>query len=356
MRIVIDALGAPAESGGMRVHAEEVVRTWSEQFPTDEIIVLGYEWMADSFSDTPSVEVLTARGRAARYGGQLFWSAAVFRRRRADALLSVSTIVSPFIRSDFTACFIHDWRHKLNPSEFGAAQRLYRRLWELSIRRAGTTFAISEKTRRETEQFARPRRLIVAENGGDHARRWGVTRVLDTGMPKVVTFGHFESKRPGLVIDAVSDLRKSGSDHRLVVLGARGDFRESIRARAASGSVVDLVELPGFVSDAELHREISSATVLALVSSDEGYGMPVVEGGYFGVPTVVTDDSGLVEIHGDRVVPAAATRQSIASAILSAQAIPADRIVGATHRWADTVNTVRSALVSPKATRKRVRE
>ncbi|WP_314422652.1 glycosyltransferase [uncultured Microbacterium sp.] len=342
MKIVIDALGAPAESGGMRVHAEEFIRTWTEEFPGDELIVLGYSWLADSFRDVESVEVVPATSKAARYTGQLLWSAQVYRRRRADALLSLSTIVSPFVPSANSACFIHDWRHKLNPSEFGLAQRVYRRLWEMSIRRAGTTFAISEKTRRETERFAHPKRLVVAENGDDHARRWGVARVVSAGLPTVLTFGHFASKRPELAIDAVSNLRQRGHDHRLVVLGAKGDYREELRARAASDSVSDLVELPGFVTDEELHRSVSSASVLALVSSDEGYGMPVVEGGYFGVPTVVTDDSGLVEIHGDRVVSAAATGESIATAILAAQNAVAERTTA--HTWADTVRTVRNSM------------
>ncbi|MCP1427632.1 glycosyltransferase involved in cell wall biosynthesis [Microbacterium foliorum] len=343
MRIVIDALGAPAESGGMRVHAEELIRTWTEVFPADELIVLGYSWLEDSFRGVEGVEVVTAKGKAARYTGQIFWTAQVFRRRHADALLSLSTIVSPFVPSDRTACFIHDWRHRLNPAEFGRAQRLYRRLWQLSIRRAGTTFAISEKTRRETERFARPARLVVAENGDDHARRWGVERIVDQGTPTILTFGHFASKRPELVIDAVSVLRRGGEDHRLVVLGAKGDYREELRKKAEVESVSDLVEFPGFVTDDTLHRSVSSASVLALVSSDEGYGMPVVEGAYFGVPTVVTADSGLVEIHGDRVVPAEATGESVASAILRARESGPERGADA-HPWSDTVRTVRDSL------------
>ena len=73
MRIVFDALGSTARSGGMRLHSTQIVQTWAEMYPMDEIHVLAPEWAtADMRSPNVSVHVhpneqIAARGPCLLY-------------------------------------------------------------------------------------------------------------------------------------------------------------------------------------------------------------------------------------------------------------------------------------------------
>ncbi|GAB2457777.1 glycosyltransferase involved in cell wall biosynthesis [Conyzicola lurida] len=349
MKIVIDVSGAPERSGGMKVHATELVRAWSESYPTDELIVVGPAWVETGFAAEKNVtpRAITRDGVPSRFFTQLFAARQIFRSTKADALLSLSSIVSPFVSSSSTACFVHDWRHITEPGEMGLAQRAYRRLWIWSIRSAGTTFAVSEKTREETLRFSKPQRLILAENGGDHPRRWPQIARTERERPRLVTFGHFINKRPELVIESLAELRTSGRPMDLVVVGAKGDYADELRALAERLGVSDLLTLPGFVPDAELHGLMQNADVVILASTDEGYGFPVVEASYFGVPVVVAADSGIEDIHGSRVVVGPATAAGLAGAVTAALGQkPVEGDAPPIVAWAETAAVVRRALLT----------
>nr|WP_281362161.1 glycosyltransferase family 4 protein [Cellulomonas humilata] len=201
-------------------------------------------------------------------------------------------------------CVVHDWRHVKNPQEFSRAQRLYRQLWSASVRWAGCVAVISRKTGAETQAINPGARPVVVENGRDHPRRWGAVGRTG-GPPALVTFGHHPNKRPEMVIDALSDSAElRHADATLTVLGARGDYATALRGRAEAAGIGDAVKLPGFVEPATYEATIAGADVVVLASSDEGFGLPVAEAQFFGVPVVVASDSGLDDIHRGLIVSA----------------------------------------------------
>lgn len=356
MRIAIDTLGAPASSGGMRSYADELVAAWHETFPDDELLVIGYDFVRAHAG--PHVEVqVHPEGALPRIWGQWVGSGRAARRWGADVLLSVSSVVSPLFPRERRVAIVHDWRHRVSPEQFGRGQRLYRRTWQWSLEHAGATVVISGKTRRETATFAPRARTTLVENGRDHARRWPAPGPLDEpgdARPLVLTFGHFPNKRPELVVDAAARLARDGHDLRLVVLGARDDYAAEL-ARRVAGHGLEGVELPGFVADDDYRTLLRSSDVVVLASSDEGFGLPVAEADHFGIPCVVTDDGGLPEIHGDRVLVAApdadALADRIADALAAGRRTPVGPVgsagqVGERGTWAATARGVR-ALCQP---------
>ncbi|MCW2816656.1 MAG: hypothetical protein JWN84_4111 [Nocardioides sp.] len=326
----------------MRSYADELVAAWRETYPQDELLVIGYPFVRAHAGVGTEVRVRD-EGTRSRIWGQWVVSGLAARRWRADALVSVSSVVSPIFPRPRRVCTVHDWRHRVSPQEFSRGQRLYRRSWQWSLEHAGATVVISSKTYRETVRFAPRARARLIENGRDHARRWATSarssRDAGDGPPLVLTFGHFPNKRPELVLDAVA---RTGRDVRLVVLGARDAYAAELKHRARTLGL-DGVELPGFVA-AEVYQDlVRAADVVVLASSDEGFGLPVAEAGYFGVPCVVTADSGLAEIHGDRVLEAGPDPDALAARISealvggrSAVAVPSD------STWAATVEGVRA--------------
>ncbi|OIO52981.1 hypothetical protein AUJ46_06165 [Candidatus Peregrinibacteria bacterium CG1_02_54_53] len=83
---------------------------------------------------------------------------------------------------------------------------------------------------------------------------------------------------------------------RLIIAGGRGwRDREIIRlARETPG-----VEWRGYVSDAEYETLLSSATVFALPSLYEGFGMPVLDALQRGIPVLASKRGSLPEIAGE---------------------------------------------------------
>jgi glycosyltransferase involved in cell wall biosynthesis len=349
MRVVIDLLGSTEKSGGMRLHATQIVRRWSADFPRDELHVVGPEWARRELeSANVTVHEQANESVVVRAPGQLLRTAVVARRVRADAVLSLSPIVTPFAGPRPRACFQHDWRHLKNPAEFGAAQRLYRRLWRASARWADLNFCISAKARDETRTYVPSARVKVVPNGYDHAAQWQIAPPVARNPWQVVTFGHHNNKRPELMIRAFGRLAPAlPDDARLVVLGAGGAYADELRSLADDHGVGDRTALPGFVSEARYQELVSSSGVVALLSSDEGFGLPIAEAMTLGIPALITSDSGMDTIFGDYPVVVEPEPAAVASALSRFWVNPQDppQESGTSRQtWSDTVAQVRGAL------------
>lgn len=345
MKILFDTLGSTEKSGGMRLHATELLRAWSENFPNDEIHVLGGRWVRDDLQAIAArLHVWDNERILGRASGQLLNSAAVAARNSIDALISLSPIVSPLPRRIPVISFQHDWRHKKNPTEFPAAQRIYRSLWQASARWSTATVCISKKTERETLTYAPQAKVKVIENGRDHARSWVPA---PASRKSIVTFGHHNNKRPELVIAGFASVsRQLPPALSLTVLGARGRYAEQLRQLADSLGVGNKTILPGFVSDPEYQALLQSAAAVVMASSDEGFGLPIAEAEYFGIPAIITTDSGMDEIFGGYPTVANPTSNSIGEKLIHAIASERDPSTPPTWTWRDAAAELRHLIES----------
>lgn len=345
LTLVVDALNAPAESGGMRTYAESLVGAWHSApgASRDRLIVHGPPWISEAFAGLPGVECRIAPAtRAGRLTAQWFRTAAIFHSEGADAVLSLSPVVTGLVPREVRACVVHDWRHLRRPEEFSRAATLYRKLWLPSIRSAGAVFAISEKTARETVEQAPGARVHVVRNGTDHlqANHDTVTPLETEGRPLVVTFGHRRHKRPELVIDAVAQII-ADTPCELVVLGADEDYAGELMTRGHNLGLSGSLRVPGFVSDEEYRAFMRSAHVVVIASTDEGFGLPVVEAAGAGAHVVVTTDSGLGEIHEELVLVAEPSTRALALAIARCVGQPRRARLTQTWAWRDAVSEMR---------------
>lgn len=102
---------------------------------------------------------------------------------------------------------------------------------------------------------------------------------------------HIADKRVDSLPAAVAAARDSIPDLRLIILGS-GPESPAIDSAIQAVDGEEWVERPGFVSEGELTRLMSSAAVLVNPSRREGYGLVVVEAAAHGTPVVlVADDS-----------------------------------------------------------------
>jgi len=88
----------------------------------------------------------------------------------------------------------------------------------------------------------------------------------------------------------------------IVVAGKLGWLTEPILAKVKELGVEDRVTFTGFIADDDLPALISSATVLAMPSKYEGFGLPVLEALACGTPVVASNAASLPEVGGDAVL------------------------------------------------------
>ena len=94
------------------------------------------------------------------------------------------------------------------------------------------------------------------------------------------------NKRPDKIVDALTRTKV-----RAVITG-RGTLADALRTRAAATGVDDRLELPGFVTDADLLNLFSHALAVVYAPMDEDYGYATLQAFLAGKPVVTAADSG----------------------------------------------------------------
>ena len=96
------------------------------------------------------------------------------------------------------------------------------------------------------------------------------------------------NKRPLLCVEG---LAASRGGTRLVLAG-RGSLADEVDASARRLGVGARVELPGFISDAELVERFAGALAVLYVPRDEDFGYVTLQAFLAGKPVITTDDAG----------------------------------------------------------------
>jgi glycosyltransferase involved in cell wall biosynthesis len=179
-------------------------------------------------------------------------------------------------------------------------RKFHRRGLELARRDADVVVTPSQFTRDELlHEGFEPGRVRVAHLGVDppgdlpeeHVER--ILDALDLREPFVLTVGTIEPRKnlPALV-RAFTAVRRTHPDLTLAVVGPRG--WGDVPDLDAPG-VARLGQLPWIAVDALYRR----ATVCAIVSHYEGFGLPALEALVRGAPLVCSSGSALGEVVGD---------------------------------------------------------
>jgi glycosyltransferase involved in cell wall biosynthesis len=179
-----------------------------------------------------------------------------------------------------------------------------------ALRRADGILTISEFSRRGIlERFDLPAEKIRVTYLGlgaafrapaDAARVAALRRELAVPGPFLLFVGASEPRKnlPRL-IEAMGVLRDRGRNVPLVIVGRPGGDHAALLAAIRDHGLDGLVRLAGYRSDEDVRALYDAATVLALPSLGEGFGLPLVEAMACGLPTAVSGVSALPEIGGD---------------------------------------------------------
>jgi glycosyltransferase involved in cell wall biosynthesis len=101
------------------------------------------------------------------------------------------------------------------------------------------------------------------------------------------------------LVRAFARLRRSITESQLILVGDRGWLYDDVFRTVKEQNLEGIVRYVGHVSDEDLCLFYNAASVVALPSLNEGFGLPVVEAMSCGTPIVVSNVSSLPEVAGD---------------------------------------------------------
>lgn len=118
--------------------------------------------------------------------------------------------------------------------------------------------------------------------------------------PYILSIGTVQPRKNyARLIKALSEMRRQGYPHHLVIAGGKGWLEDEIYEAIHTTQMQDSVHFIGFADDADLPALYSGADCFAFPSLYEGFGLPVLESMACGTPVVTSNVSSLPEVTGD---------------------------------------------------------
>ncbi len=192
--------------------------------------------------------------------------------------------------------------HDLIPMVFDdghspAARQLFRRRLQRGLRQAHGILTVSEHTRQDLlHQFpeAAGRAEVV---------HWGAAPLSSAtpgtvAVPTVLVFGgEARRKNTDYTLDRYIGAARHVPGLRLRLVGISSPTqRQAVQTKLAAAGLASQVEMPGFVSEAQLGKWLGSSTLLLYLSLYEGFGLPLLEAISCSLPVVASNRTSLPEV------------------------------------------------------------
>lgn len=180
-----------------------------------------------------------------------------------------------------------------------ARSRFARRLG-FGMLRADATVCVSENTRSDLlRHFPRCTTPVSVAHWGCESSTDAARQALDP--PTVLIFGgEARRKNTAYSVERFIAAARRVPAMRLELIGITNPAqREGLQSRLAEAGLADRVNVPGFISEADLANTLRRASALLYLSLYEGFGLPILEAISQGIPVLASDRTSLPEILRD---------------------------------------------------------
>lgn len=282
------------EGGGSEKYLEEVARGLVGRGHRVTVRTARYPGaLGDEVVD--GVRYVRRGGRYTVYARALL--ALAMGRHRSDVVVDVQNgvpFLSPLVVPTPVVNLVHHVHREQWPEVFGPLVARFG--WWLESRVAPAVYracpyvTVSEASRTELVGLGVGRdRISLVHNGTDTVAD---PHVAKAAVPTIVVLGRIvPQKRIELALEAMAALLPDVPDLRLQVVGS-GYWESTVREEVRRLGLQSRVTITGHVSEAEKHRILAEAWVLAVPSLKEGWGLVVVEAGVHATPSVAFRDAG----------------------------------------------------------------
>jgi len=247
------------------------------------------------------------------------------RLRRYDVRIDTAPAFRMLTRARKHIVIVHDLNFLVpEVHDISRKQYWYRKvLHHWTLRRVDRIVVNSHATLREIERFlpsAAPKVRVLplpvdylAEHIRDDVRHSGSSESV-----RLLSFGHAANKG----VDRLLELMAMDSRYSLTVVSPQDKWQEFWASSVERLQLSDRIHLLAGLSDEDLADEYHRADVFCMLSTYEGYGLPVAESLYLARPTVVSDLPVLAETSRGAATVAGSDAASLLAALQAAQARP----------------------------------
>lgn len=201
--------------------------------------------------------------------------------------------IEPF-RADKYVLTMHDIIQYASPK--------YRKRIDYKVKQANAIVYISEyakKTTHQTIHIPSSTQEKVIYNGITY-REYDTSEVIPVSgveRPYIYSIGNFEERKN---FHSLVQLLTTNKEFNLILSGNNcTKYGEQVKALARKYGVSHRVFFTGGVSEAEKQYYIKHATAFAFPSTNEGFGLPVLEAMQMGRPVFLSPLTSLPEVGGD---------------------------------------------------------
>lgn len=121
------------------------------------------------------------------------------------------------------------------------------------------------------------------------------------GSQELVCVGRLDEQKGHLILlEALAEARKAGSQNRLVIIGD-GPFRELIENKIRELELQDMVQMKGWCTAAEIRTQLLAARAFVLASFAEGLPVSIMEAMALKRPVIASRITGIPELVRDGV-------------------------------------------------------
>lgn len=228
---------------------------------------------------------------------------------KLDVVHATGLVVPPSDQSALVAT-IHDVAVESMPEVVpGTWRRIYARGLQVALSRAQTFCVVSHAVKTQLVEMysVDESRIVVTPEAANVSpgdfRDNEIFERLGIDEPYILAVGTVEPrKNQTLLIQAFAEARPKLDEMRLVIAGSAGwgsaETLKMIERVHLEGRVI----LTGSIGASALAALYGKATVFAMPSLYEGFGIPLVEAMGFGLPCLASTDAALQEVGGDAAV------------------------------------------------------
>jgi alpha-1,3-rhamnosyl/mannosyltransferase len=196
---------------------------------------------------------------------------------------------------------VHDFH------DFRSRWWYFRRILDRTFATAAGIICVSQATHQQlVEEFPQHAdKAVVIREGADpnvfhpNGEATSVLRRLRLDAPPLLAVGTVQPRKNyARLIEAYAGLPREGTPP-LVIVGQPGWDYKDVMAMPARLGVADRVTFAGHMSETDVGDLMRASVLLCAVSTGEGFGLPLVEAMYSGLPIVASDIPPFREVAGN---------------------------------------------------------